>query len=48
MAIARKIVELHKGRISVSSSVGEGTTVQVTLPLALVPAEVETAAEERG
>jgi len=43
MAIARKIIELHKGRLTVTSAPGEGTTVTVTLPLTLAPSEVETA-----
>ena len=47
MAIARKIVELHKGRLEVTSTPGEGTTVVVVLPLTLAPLEVETAAEDR-
>jgi two-component system nitrogen regulation sensor histidine kinase GlnL len=46
MAIARKIVELHKGRLEVSSTIGEGTSVAVTLPLTLVPSEVEASARE--
>ncbi len=47
MAIAHKIVDLHRGRIDVTTAPGEGTTVTVTLPLTLVPSEVEAAAEER-
>lgn len=47
MAIAKKIVELHKGRLEVRSEVGRGTTVSVTLPLTLAPAEIVTTAEER-
>ncbi len=47
MAIAKKIVELHKGRLEVRSEVGKGTTVLVTLPLTLAPAEIVTTAEER-
>lgn len=33
MAIAHRIVELHQGRIEVSSQVGQGTTFTVLLPL---------------
>lgn len=33
MAIAKKIAELHKGDLMVTSRVGEGTTVAVRLPL---------------
>jgi signal transduction histidine kinase len=33
MAIARKIVEQHKGELSVTSAAGEGTEIVVTLPL---------------
>ncbi len=33
MAIAKKIAELHKGDLSVTSRLGEGTTVAVRLPL---------------
>lgn len=32
LAIAKKCVELHRGEISISSEVGVGTTVTVTLP----------------
>lgn len=38
MAIARRILELHNGRLEVASEVGVGTTVTATLPLA--PASV--------
>jgi PAS domain S-box-containing protein len=46
MAIAKKIVDLHKGRIEVRSRVGTGTTVTVVLPLAQVAVEA-VATEER-
>ena len=47
MAIARKIVEQHKGRIEVRSAKGKGTTVTVTLPTTLVPADAEISAREQ-
>lgn len=34
LSISRKIIEEHGGAISVSSNVGQGTTVQISLPLA--------------
>ena len=33
LAIVRKIIEGHRGTIGVDSEVGEGTTVNITLPL---------------
>ena len=36
LAICRKIVEQHKGEIAVTSQLGEGTTISVTLPLEIV------------
>jgi len=33
LSIAREIVEAHKGTISVESTVGEGTTFSITLPI---------------
>jgi signal transduction histidine kinase len=32
LAIAREVVEAHGGRISVSSTLGRGTTIHVVLP----------------
>ena len=32
MAIVRSIVEMHGGEIDISSVVGEGTVVRITLP----------------
>jgi len=34
LAIAKSVVELHGGRVTVESQVGEGTTFTVWLPLA--------------
>jgi two-component system NtrC family sensor kinase len=33
LAIARQIVEEHRGRITVTSRLGQGTTVEIRLPL---------------
>ena len=33
LALARKFIELHGGRIGVTSRVGEGSTFTVTLPV---------------
>jgi signal transduction histidine kinase len=33
LAISRRLVESHKGYISVESAVGKGTTFTVTLPM---------------
>ncbi|MBH5317166.1 HAMP domain-containing protein [Paenibacillus sp. GSMTC-2017] len=37
LAIAKKIIELHSGRIQVSSTLGKGTTFEVILPNAIMP-----------
>ena len=37
LALVRSIVQLHQGQISVSSTLGEGSCFQVTLPLATDP-----------
>jgi len=36
LSLTRKIVEIHKGEISIKSKEGEGTTVTILLPLALI------------
>jgi len=41
MAVTRRIVENHGGSISVSSEVGEGTTVLMTIPLVRTTHEAE-------
>ena len=37
MSIARSVVNLHAGELTVSSRVGEGTRVQARLPLEPIP-----------
>jgi two-component system sensor histidine kinase ResE len=34
LAIAQKVIEQHRGKIEVTSIVGEGTTFMITLPIA--------------
>jgi signal transduction histidine kinase len=33
LAICKKIVEIHKGTIAVTSNLGEGTSIAISLPL---------------
>ena len=42
LALVRSIVQLHQGQIRVSSTLGEGSSFQVTLPLAPDPAGAQT------
>jgi two-component system sensor histidine kinase ArlS len=37
LALTRRIIELHKGRINVESTLGEGTTFRISLPTADKP-----------
>ncbi|MEO5657829.1 MAG: ATP-binding protein, partial [Nitrospiria bacterium] len=39
LALAKEIVELHGGRINVTSEVGRGTTMTVVIPLRIEPSE---------
>lgn len=51
LAIARKIVHLHGGNLSIASKEHKGTTVQVDLPTRLVPTQKAAspeAAQKRG
>ena len=42
LAISRSLVELHGGSLAITSEIGKGTTVIVTLPIAAAnPAEAE-------
>jgi len=41
LAIARSLVELHGGKLDISSTLGEGTTVSFTLPTAGEDAELQ-------
>jgi signal transduction histidine kinase len=45
LAIVKKIVEYHSGRVWLDSDVAEGTTVRFTLPSAPVPAGTAASAE---
>jgi signal transduction histidine kinase len=42
LALARKIVQLHDGRLDITSAPGEGTTVRVELPIAACAAAAVT------
>jgi signal transduction histidine kinase len=42
LAICKRIIEAHKGSISVKSKTGEGTTVTVSFPVRPVNAEVNS------
>lgn len=42
MPMVRQIVELHQGTITVDSTVGQGTTIQIWLPREHVPAAAHT------
>jgi two-component system cell cycle sensor histidine kinase PleC len=46
LAISRSLVELHHGRLSLKSRLGEGTTVSVRLPLVQPSIEDQAAAAE--
>jgi signal transduction histidine kinase len=35
MSIAKEIIEFHRGRVDVHSSIGKGTTVTIWLPRAI-------------
>ena len=41
LAVVKKLVDLHRGQISVASEVGVGTTFTITLPLARCPTQLE-------
>jgi two-component system phosphate regulon sensor histidine kinase PhoR len=40
LAIVKHIVERHRGKLDIASTVGQGTSITVDLPLVKVPAEV--------
>jgi PAS domain S-box-containing protein len=48
LALAKHIVELHKGRLWVESKCGTGSTFTVALPVETEPVFLESAAGERG
>jgi signal transduction histidine kinase len=43
---ARKVVELHRGEISVASEPGVGTTVTIAIPYRQAPAETDEAEKD--
>ena len=45
LSVVKGLVELHGGRVEFASRIGEGTSVQVRLPLVAVPATAATAVE---
>ncbi len=47
LSLSKHIVELHHGRLQISSRLGEGTLVSFTLPL-VVDSEVRSLEEKRG
>lgn len=48
LAVVEEIVTAMNGSVNIESTLGEGTTVQITLPLAEKPAAEEPAAPEKG
>jgi len=45
LSVVKGLVELHGGRVEFASRIGEGTSVQVRLPLVAVPTTAATAVE---
>lgn len=43
LAIAQQVIQAHRGQICVHSSVGEGTTFQITLPVATIDLQFDSA-----
>ncbi|MEL6321453.1 MAG: ATP-binding protein, partial [Cyanobacteria bacterium J06626_14] len=43
LAIAQQVIQAHRGQIRVHSSVGEGTTFQITLPVATIDLQFDSA-----